>query len=353
MVAFYLAVAGGALAAENAEGRMDHTVTVATRIIEPFVFEEDGKLTGFSVDLWTKIAERAGIQSTFVVHKTIGEVLEAVKTSRNDAAIAAISISSERQKTFDFSIPMFDDGMGILIPADSSGDASVLSGLLASKEIRWLGLSLFLLVFIPAHFIWMIERKAGEDERFIAKSYVRGVFDGAFWVATALVGASDGMPTKPLSRVIAVTCCYLGLIFATFFTALATSTLTAQQMKSSIAGPEDLRGKVVATVAGSTEAAYLRTIGARSQEYPGFNEAVDALLNKKAVALVYDFPVLSYFASHGGSGKVLMVGDTFNRDYDGIVFRHDSAIRRDVDIALLALREDGSYKALYEKWFGR
>ena len=329
-------------------------LTIATRIIEPFVFEDGGKLTGFSVDLWTMIAERAGIQSTFKVYPTIGEAFEGVKTGQDAAAIAAISITADRLKNFDFSTPMFDDGMGILVPAESSGGSgSVLAGVLASNEMRLLGFALFLLVFIPAHLIWLVERRAPEDDRFVGKPYLSGVFDGAFWVATALVGASDGMPVKPLSRIIGVICCYMGLIFATFFTAFATSTLTAQQIQRSINGPDDLKGKVVATISGSTEAKYLKSAGARSIEFATFNEAVDAMLNNKAVAVVYDAPVLSYFASHSGTGKVNVVGDAFNRDYDGIVFPKGSGLRQKVDAALLSMREDGSYKAIYDKWFAR
>ena len=35
-----------------------------------------------------------------------------------------------------------------------------------------------------------------------------------------------------------------------------------------------------------------------------------------------------------------------------IMVQLDSPLRRKIDIALLALREDGSYQRLYEKWFG-
>jgi polar amino acid transport system substrate-binding protein len=42
----------------------------------------------------------------------------------------------------------------------------------------------------------------------------------------------------------------------------------------------------------------------------------------------------------------------FRKEDYGIVFKSGSPLRRDVDGALLAMREDGTYQQLYDKWFG-
>lgn len=69
-------------------------------------------------------------------------------------------------------------------------------------------------------------------------------------------------------------------------------------------------------------------------------------------AVVYDSPVLLYFASHEGKGKVQTVGTIFRKENYGIVFADKSALRKRVNEALLKLKENGTYNQRYGKWFG-
>ncbi len=55
-------------------------LAVATRLVTPFVFEEKGKLTGFSVKLWQEIAKQLNAKSTFVLKPTVKELLSSVKS---------------------------------------------------------------------------------------------------------------------------------------------------------------------------------------------------------------------------------------------------------------------------------
>lgn len=77
-----------------------------------------------------------------------------------------------------------------------------------------------------------------------------------------------------------------------------------------------------------------------------------ALAQGQADALVYDAPVLLYYAAHEGKGKVQVVGSIFHREDYGIVFPSGSAYRKLVNEALLKMKENGTYDQLYKKWFG-
>ena len=48
-----------------------------------------------------------------------------------------------------------------------------------------------------------------------------------------------------------------------------------------------------------------------------------------------------------------MAGPLFRTESYGIVFRQNDPWRRRVNEALGALREDGTYQQLYERWFAR
>jgi len=67
--------------------------------------------------------------------------------------------------------------------------------------------------------------------------------------------------------------------------------------------------------------------------------------------VVFDAPVLQYFVAHEGKGRFRTVGDIFKKEYYGIVFMPNSPYRKPIERALLALKEDGSYQEIYDKWF--
>ena len=131
-----------------------------------------------------------------------------------------------------------------------------------------------------------------------------------------------------------------------------TSSLTVQQLQGDINGPEDLPGKQVATTTGSTSAAYLRQQNIQPLEFERIEQTYDALLKGPADAVVFDSPVLLFYAAREGKGKVNVVGTVFRKESYGIVFPQNSPYRRQVNAALLTLKENGTYQKLYDRWFG-
>ena len=128
--------------------------------------------------------------------------------------------------------------------------------------------------------------------------------------------------------------------------------MTVQQLRGDIQGPDDLPGHRVATVQGSTSAEYLTRSQVQDTEFSAVDEAIESLVRGDADAVVYDAPVLRYYASHEGKGKVQVVGPIFRKESYGILFPTDSRYRKPVNEALLRLRENGTYDRLLTKWFG-
>jgi polar amino acid transport system substrate-binding protein len=128
--------------------------------------------------------------------------------------------------------------------------------------------------------------------------------------------------------------------------------LTLQQLRGDINGPDDLAGKRVASVQGSTSVDYLKQHHIGVTEFSTAEDTFAALEQGRADAVVYDAPVVLYYASHDGKGKVQPVGSIFRRENYGIVFPPDSRLRKPVNEALLKIKEAGIYDRLYGKWFG-
>ena len=325
---------------------------VVTRVIPPFVFEENGKLTGFSIDLWQSISEEMKVGSEIAASPTVPDLLAAVKSGKGDLGIAAISITAERSTEFDFSQPMFDSGLQILVRAQSGGGSSVtdaLAVLLSSAVLPFVGVTL-LFILVPAHIVWWSERRHPRG-MIGSRSYFPGIFEACWWAAATLATQADQMPRSAFGRVIAILWMFTSVVFVAYFTANITTALTVQQLQGDIKGPEDLPGKEAATTTGSTSAMYLRQQNAQLMEFARIEQAYDALLKGQADAVVFDSPVLLFYAAHEGKGKVSVVGPVFRKESYGIVFPQNSPYRRPVNNALLTIKENGTYQRLYDKWF--
>ena len=138
-----------------------------------------------------------------------------------------------------------------------------------------------------------------------------------------------------------------------FYTAQLTASLTVEQFKSEISGPQDLPGKKVGTIQASTSAAYLADAGAKVTAFPTITAAYEALVDSRLDAVVYDAPVLQYIDAHDGAGRTRTVGPVFHTEDYGLAFHEGSDLRRNVDATLLLLREDGTYDRLNEQYFGK
>ncbi len=331
----------------------EQKLRVATRLIKPFVYEQGGQLTGFSVELWQVVAKQMSVQSEFIVKPTVKELLDAVKSKEAALGIAAISITADREVDFDFSQPMFDAGLQILtlVPGSRGALISAIFTNLFSVAVLPYVLGVTMILVLMAHFVWWFERR-NPTGMLTHRTYFPGIFETCWWAASTLATQADQMPRAALARVFAVLWMFMSVVFIAYFTAAVTSSLTVQQLRGDINGPEDLPGKRVASIQGSTSAEYLRQRNVDVTEFAKVEEAYHALEQNQVDAVVYDTPVLLYYAAHEGKGKVQTAGPIFRKENYGIVFPSNSPNRKPVNEVLLKLKENGAYDQLYKKWFG-
>lgn len=103
----------------------------------PFEFKVDGKLTGFDVELFEAIAKDIGLDFKWQTMDFNG-IIPALQSKSIDAAIAGITIKSEREKVVDFSHPYYDSGLIILVAADNN-DIKALEDLNGKRVATKLG----------------------------------------------------------------------------------------------------------------------------------------------------------------------------------------------------------------------
>jgi len=320
------------------------------------VVEKNGKLSGFSIELWNSIGKRLNRETEYVVLPDVSELLDAVGRGRADLAIAAISITSEREDKFDFSQPIMNSGLQVLVRGNAVNvEANPLRELMqlffSRTLLVWLGIAL-LLILVPAHLMFLVER-THHSGIIPTKKYFPGIFHAMFWAAGTLATQADQMPRHWMARILAVLWMFTGVVFVAFYTAQLTASLTVQQIKGPINGPQDLVGKTVGTTKGSTATSYLNELRTEVREFEKVDDLYHALLDQQIDAVVFDSPALLYFTTHDGRGLVRTVGEVFHKEDYGIVFPTGSPLRKQVNEALLGFREDDTYQRIYEEWFGK
>ena len=348
---------GGKAARPDAVKAEEKPLKVLTKVIPPFVIRQhDGALQGFSIDLWEAIARQLGRPSEIVLLPSLQVMLDDIAHGAGDAAIAAITITAERERVMDFSYPYFRSGLQIMVRADSGsvlGQAlAVLRSMIASRSFQIALLALAVLVVVTSHVMWWLERRRNPE---FCRSYPLGLWDAVYWtlVTISTVGYGDKTPKTHAGRAIALVLIVFGYIAFAWFTATITSAVTVSELEGTINGPADLPGKRVATVRGSTSEAYLRHIpGVRLSLFERIEDAYEMLEAGRVEAVVYDFPVLSHHVFNGGRGKVRLVGPVFQHEPYGIAFPPRSPLRERVNRALLNILESGEYARLHAKWFG-
>lgn len=331
------------------------TIRVAIHLNDPLVAQDAGSPTGFSVDLWRELAARLQLKTEFQVDMDEDAVLASVREHRAQLGIAGIAITSAREREFDFSQPIMNSGLLIMLRGSSDSDVSImltemLPIMFSPLLFVWLAIS-FILIIIPAHVMWMTERKR-EDGFIPTEKYIPGIFHALWWAASTLATQAAETPRGWLSRLTATLWMLTSFVFVTYYTAQLTAFLTVQQFQGKISSPADLPGKAVATTHGSAAARFLTLQRAKVIETAHVGQAYAALLDKRVDAVVMDAPVLLSLAEGAGRGKVRIVGSVFHREDFGIVYPQGSQLRERIDRELLRLREDGTFARIHERWFG-
>lgn len=351
LLALVATLAFPALAAEQAP-----EIRAVAVVVRPLVVEEGGHLTGFSIDLWNEVAARLKVKTRSRVVPDVDALFGALRANEADVAISGAFYSAERDREFDFTYPILNSGLQVMVrgTGESASDRPLrgfLKVLLSGGMIYWLA-SALLLVLVPAHVIWWLDRRS-KDGVSPTEKYFPGIFYAMAWAAEALLSQAMLVPKHRWAHLLAILWMFAGVVFVAFFTAQLTATVTVEQIRGAINGPEDLPGKEVGTIGGSPSAAYLRGIGANVRPFTRDDEMYAALLSGQVDAVLWAATTLRYHAAHGGLGKVKMVGPEFKRGNIGFVVAMNSPLRKKISTELLALYEDGTYQRIYEKWFGR
>jgi ABC-type amino acid transport substrate-binding protein len=338
----------------NADAQSDPVLKVGISPFSPFVFLTTGEPTGMSIDMWQALARHLDIKFEYIECKGVADKLKRLEEGDIDIAIGGITITEERESVFDFSHPTYETGLDILIPkVVESTLIGLITSLFTGQKMFFVG-ALLVLIIIAGHIIWLVERSSSRRRTSFHRNYFPGVFEGMYWalITASTIGYGDKVPQRWIGRILAAIIILMFLPLFGFFVAQLSSDLTMQSLRSNINGPQDLGGRHVAVVEGTTSFHYMKKENAYLSLSKRVEDAIESLLKGEVDAVVYDAPNLLYYAKGEGQDRVMVVGKTFEPQNYGLAVIQGNPLREKINRAILNMIESDELERIEAKWLG-
>jgi ABC-type amino acid transport substrate-binding protein len=310
-----------------------------------------GTYYGYSVDLWRGVALRMGQLCKFQEFAQFDQMLAAVTKGEIDVAVADIFVTSERARVMDFSHPIADGGLRIMLNRDANGSLAALwRGLIDDGHIETLGICALALIVvsIPLLFLW---RKI--DSEFPAKNHdafaealLRSVtltFSGKTWLTAKAVW---------YSKILGAIWMMCGVGIVAYVTSSFTSVMTLSKMRHSITGVDSLHDKVIGVTRGTVADEYCASRGFDTRRFDGLDGAAAALVAHEVDAVIDDGPIIQAFDLAHPNLRVTEIGPLFELRKYAFAFPPHSSHLHQVNVSLIELQETGDAAKLYKQYFG-
>jgi ABC-type amino acid transport substrate-binding protein len=326
-------------------------VVVGTKEAPPFAIKApDGTWSGISIELWARIAGKLGLQTTFREYQTVPDMLRATADGKVDAALSAITVTSEREQTVDFTQPYYASGLGIAVPMDREIEwLPILRSFFTARFLQAIGVLVAAAMSVGA-VIWLFERR--HTEHFAGGT--RGLGTGLWWSASAMTQAAapDKAPATLLGRAMAIAWMIASVIMIASFTAGITSQLTAKQIANRVRGPTDLTTVRTGSVVSTAAVDYLRAQHVGVRTYANAEAGLEALRQGKLDAFIYDKPLLTWIARRNFEDEVRVLDTVFDRQNYAIAVPKGSQLRTRIDVVMIDDLRDAWWQDVLVSYLG-
>ena len=325
---------------------------VGTKVAPPFAMKDkNGQWEGISIELWQQIAKELNIKYQWK-ELNLHSLLKEVEDASLDAAIAAITITAERETNFDFSHSYYATGLSIAIPNKANSPwVTVLKGIFSKQMFLILAL-LFSILFTIGTITWLLERK--KNPKNFNPNPVKGIASGIWWAAVTMttVGYGDMTPKTLGGRMIALFWMFSSLLLVSAIIAGVASTLTLAKMDPLVTGPDDLPKARIASIENSISDSYLKSRRLESHYFDSVYQGLSATNNNQIDAMVYDAPLLKYIIKQKFENKLRVIDNLFEYQNYGIAFPEKSPLRETVNRAMLKIIHSDDWERTIKKYLG-
>lgn len=313
----------------------------------PWVMRNGAQVYGFHADLWSAIALEAGLPFEYEFVEQWPDMLEAVASGDADVSVQHHAVRADRERRMDFTHPVLEDGLQVVVAEDSLVEAPLIEALRASGTLGLLLVALVALALM-AHLIWLAERR--HPDSVFHRGYGRGVLGAFEWTIQTLVGAKGLIAEHLTSRVLSTIWLFVILFGFSAFVAQLSSQLTVHRLRSPVDGVDDLSGRVVGTWDFGKQRDFLEANDIEARYSPNTEGLVRMLADGEVDALLLDTGNADYLVARSGLGFVL-AGPSSQAGSIAYALAEGSPHREAINRALLTLRENGMYDLIRARYF--
>jgi polar amino acid transport system substrate-binding protein len=328
------------------------TLTIGVKDAPPFAMKAaDGVWQGISIDLWRKVARELGLRYEFVEVPTVQELIKDTSSGRFDVAVAALTVTADRERIVDFTQSYYVTGLGIAVPTAWQPSWLPIFRTLTSFGFLQAVLALIALTLATGLFVWLFER--GKNESFTGVK--TGLTSSVWWSTLAMTQRSPTNvgPTTIGGRMIAIVWMVASIITLAMFTASITSALTTRQLQGNVISLRDLSTVQVGSIPKTAAAETLGRLSIDNTTYDNIHNGLLAVREGSLDAFVYDKPILAWQLRQHPSLRVRLLDLSFDEQTYAFALSPGNPLRKPLSVAMLESIKSDWWSQTKQRYLGR
>ncbi|CAN6178994.1 unnamed protein product [Urochloa humidicola] len=288
---------------------------------------------------------------------TYDELVQNVSKRVFDGAVGDMTITDDRAKIVDFTMPYAPSGVSLLVLADNDSKPPI-QWIFLNPLTKELWLTTVGFFFFTGFVVWVIEWPKNPAYQ---GSSVTQFITASYFAFSTLTFSHGQIIRSPLSKVALVIWCFAVLVLVQSYTANLSSMLTAKRLRPSVTGLDQLirNGDYIGYQEGAFVQSFLKNKGANEHKLMPFkkqSEYAEALRkgskNGGVSAIVDEIPYLSYFLSDKSNKEFEMGERLYKTPGLGFVFPRGSPLVHNLSVAILNLTGGNESTRIEQEWLG-
>ncbi len=311
------------------------------------------RLTGISIELWDELATALNLNYELIYNDSVTQTLEKLANQEIDIAIGGITVTEKNIPRFDFTQPVHEDNISILVPLQSPTLWTIIQ-----PFFGWAFLSSIILIglclFIVGNLLWLAEHRHNSEQ--FPKNYVKGVREGVWCALTTFstVGYGDRYPVTNFGRIIAGSWMLISLAAVTTLTAGIATTLAlafSAQPSQNLQSPSDLKGVRLVTISGSKAVQWGQYYQARMVEVDNLSDGIQQLELNQVDGVLHSRLALEYYLYENPQAPYRVVDFDIGTQNYSIALTQDHPLTEKLNEQIVSIKMKLRFQEVKENWF--